>query len=71
MPDYGGAVLVPWYGRPTLAFALQFTTAALRRRGLPGGPAVAGVLTYRLLAFWLPIAPAAVTFQVLQRRHVI
>jgi putative heme transporter len=36
--------------------------AALLAFGTPGGLAIAGVLTYRLFAFWLPILPGAVAY---------
>jgi undecaprenyl-diphosphatase len=39
--------------------------------GLPAGPAVAGVLTFRLFTFWLPILPGFVAFRYLQRRQVV
>jgi uncharacterized membrane protein YbhN (UPF0104 family) len=35
--------------------------------GVPAAPAVAGVLTYRLITFWAPIGPAAVAYRRLRR----
>ena len=37
--------------------------------GIPGAPVFAAVLTYRLIAFWLPIPPGVVAF--LQLRHTV
>jgi undecaprenyl-diphosphatase len=45
--------------------------AGLTAVGVASGPAVTGVLAYRLLTFWLPIIPAWLTFRALRRRHVI
>lgn len=41
---------------------------ALAAVGVPATPAVAGVLAYRILTFWAPIIPAAVTYRHLHRR---
>ncbi len=41
--------------------------AGLTRFGVATGPAVAGVLTYRLLTYWLPILPGLVCLRRLQR----
>jgi hypothetical protein len=35
--------------------------------GVPSGPAVAGVLSFRLLTFWLPIIPGGLVFRHLTR----
>ena len=45
--------------------------AGLTALGTPTGPAVAGVLGFRLVTFWLPILPGWLTFRWLLRRHVI
>lgn len=37
--------------------------------GVPAGPAVTGVLLYRLLTFWLPILPGAVAVRQLRHAH--
>ena len=39
--------------------------------GVPAGPSVAGVLTFRLITYWLPTAPGFLAFRVLQRRGVV
>lgn len=39
--------------------------------GVAGGPAVAGVLLYRLLTFWLPILPGAVAVRHLRRLRLL
>ena len=41
--------------------------AALTGYGMHDGRAVAAVLTFRLLTFWLPVLPGWVAFQVMQR----
>ena len=41
--------------------------AALVGFGVPAGPALVGVLSYRALAFWLPIVPGAVAYVQLLR----
>jgi undecaprenyl-diphosphatase len=43
--------------------------AALTGYGMPNGPAVAAVLTFRLCTFWLPVLPGWVTFHAMQRRE--
>jgi undecaprenyl-diphosphatase len=45
--------------------------AGLTAVGLSVGPAVAGVLAFRLLTFWLPILPGIYVFRYLSRRGVI
>lgn len=39
--------------------------------GVAAGPAVTGVLLYRLLTFWAPILPGAVAVRGLRRRHLL
>jgi undecaprenyl-diphosphatase len=41
--------------------------AGLTAAGAPAGPAVASVLTYRLITYWLPILPGALAFRSLRR----
>jgi len=41
--------------------------AALVGFGVPAGPALVGVLSYRALAFWLPILPGALAYAQLLR----
>jgi glycosyltransferase 2 family protein len=43
--------------------------AALTGYGMPSGPALAAVLTFRLLTFWLPVLPGWITFQQMQARE--
>ena len=45
--------------------------AALTGFGLPSGPAVSAVLTFRLATFWLPILPGWLTMAWMQRREEI
>jgi undecaprenyl-diphosphatase len=35
--------------------------------GAPSGPAVATVLTYRLITYWLPVLPGVVFYRLLRR----
>jgi uncharacterized membrane protein YbhN (UPF0104 family)/membrane-associated phospholipid phosphatase len=55
-------------GLGTLEAAL---VAGLTAVGVSVGPAVAGVLAFRLLTFWLPILPGIYVFRYLSRRGVI
>lgn len=45
--------------------------AGLSSAGAQAGPAVAAVLTYRLLTYWLPILPGALAFTLLRRRGTL
>lgn len=45
--------------------------AALTGLGMPAASALAAVFLYRIITFWLPLAPGAVVFQVLTRRKII
>jgi uncharacterized membrane protein YbhN (UPF0104 family)/membrane-associated phospholipid phosphatase len=45
--------------------------AGLTAVGIRTGPAVAGVLTYRLLTFWLPIIPGFLALRFLQHRQIV
>ena len=45
--------------------------AGLTGVGMESGIAVAAVLSYRLLTYWLPILPGWLSFQVLERRELI
>ena len=45
--------------------------AALTGLGVRTGPAVTGVLAFRLVTFWLPILPGYLAFRSLRRRGVI
>jgi len=41
--------------------------AGLTAAGAPSGPAVAAVLSYRLVTYWLPVLPGLVAYRVLRR----
>lgn len=41
--------------------------AGLTAAGASSGPAIAAVLTYRLVTYWVPVLPGAVSFHVLRR----
>lgn len=45
--------------------------AGLMVGGVPGTSAVAGVLAYRVVTFWLPAALGFFSFRALQRRHTL
>ena len=45
--------------------------AGLTALGVGAGAAVAGVLAFRLLTFWLPIVPGILVFRRLSRDGVI
>jgi undecaprenyl-diphosphatase len=45
--------------------------AGLTGVGMESGAAVAAVLSYRLVTYWLPILPGWIAFHVLERRDLI
>ncbi len=45
--------------------------AGLTGIGVPPGPAVSAVLTYRLATYWLPVIPGWAAWRLLQRRDYI
>jgi glycosyltransferase 2 family protein len=45
--------------------------AGLTGVGLPAGPAVSAVLTYRLATYWLPVIPGWISLRILQNRDYI
>ena len=46
-------------------------SAGLTTVGVAPAPAVAAVLIYRLLTFWLPLVPGVIAFRYLQgKRHI-
>jgi undecaprenyl-diphosphatase len=47
------------------------TVAGLTGMGMASGPAVAAVLSYRLVTYWLPILPGWISFHLLERRGLI
>ena len=53
---------------PGLRFAL---VAGLTGIGIPPGPAVSAVLTYRLATYWLPVGPGWAALRILQRRDYV
>jgi len=55
-------------GLGTLEAAL---IAGLSQQGVPTAAAVAGVLTYRVITYWLPVVPGLVFVGVLKRRHAL
>jgi uncharacterized protein (TIRG00374 family) len=42
--------------------------AGMGTLGVAAGPAVAAVLTYRLITYWLPVVPGGIALHVLRRR---
>ena len=46
-------------------------SAGLSAVGVAPAAAVAAVLIYRLLTFWLPVAPGLIAFRYLQKKHYI
>jgi undecaprenyl-diphosphatase len=45
--------------------------AGLVAAGAPTGPAIAAVLTYRLITYWLPVLPGLVSFHLLRRNGTL
>ena len=45
--------------------------AGLTGVGMESGAAVAAVLSYRLVTYWLPILPGWISFHMLERRGLI
>ncbi len=45
--------------------------AALNRLGVASGPAIAGVLSFRLVTYWLPILPGVVSLHYLRRKKAL
>jgi undecaprenyl-diphosphatase len=68
----GGAALASAQPMPGNLGAIEAAlVAGLATQGIQTGPALAGVLTYRLLAFWLPIIPGFLALRYLQYREVL
>jgi undecaprenyl-diphosphatase len=68
----GGAALASAQPTPGNLGAIEAAlVAGLATQGIQTGPALAGVLTYRLLAFWLPIIPGFLALRYLQYREVL
>ena len=45
--------------------------AGLSQQGVAAGAAVAGVLTYRVITYWLPVLPGLALVRSLRRRHAL
>jgi undecaprenyl-diphosphatase len=68
----GGAALASAQPTPGNLGAIEAAlVAGLATQGVQTGLAVAGVLTYRLLAFWMPIIPGFLALRYLQHREVL
>lgn len=68
----GGSALASPAPTPGNLGALEAAlVAGLTSVGIAAEPAVAAVLTFRLLTFWFPIAPGLVTFRILQHRGLV
>ena len=61
-------------GNPDLPHTYSYVpdiAAGLTGIGLPPGPAVSAVLTYRLATYWLPVIPGWACLRILQKRDYI
>lgn len=68
----GGAALASAAPTPGNLGAIEATlVAGLTGIGIHSEPAVASVLTFRLLTFWLPILPGLAAFRFLQHRKMV
>jgi undecaprenyl-diphosphatase len=68
----GGTALAAASPTPGNIGAVEVTlSAGLIAIGVPSAAAVAAVLIYRLLTFWLPLVPGFVAFRYLQAKHHI
>ncbi len=68
----GGAALASASPTPGNLGAMEAVLVAnLTTMGVQTGPAVAGVLVYRLLGFWLPIIPGLLALRYLRRKRVL
>jgi uncharacterized protein (TIRG00374 family) len=45
--------------------------AGLSQTGIPAAPALAAVLVYRLVSYWLPIVPGLLAYRWLRRRAAV
>jgi undecaprenyl-diphosphatase len=65
----GGAAVAAVAPTPGGLGALEAAlVAGLTAAGAASGPAIAGVLAYRLITFWLPVVPGFVAYRALRRR---
>jgi glycosyltransferase 2 family protein len=68
----GGTAVAAASPTPGNLGAVEVTlSAGLIAVGVPSGAAVAAVLIYRLLTFWLPLVPGFFAFRYLQAKHHI
>jgi undecaprenyl-diphosphatase len=68
----GGAAIAAASPTPGGLGALEAAlVAGLTAAGAASGPAVAAVLAYRLITYWLPVVPGLVAFRVLRRRGTL
>ncbi|MGH9120756.1 MAG: lysylphosphatidylglycerol synthase domain-containing protein, partial [Acidimicrobiales bacterium] len=68
----GGSAIAAAAPTPGGLGAIEAALAAgLTGIGIPSEPAVAAVLAYRLLTFWIPILPGLAAMRFLQRRRVL
>jgi undecaprenyl-diphosphatase len=68
----GGEALASASPTPGRLGAIEAVLVAnLTAMGVQTGPAVAGVLIYRLLGFWLPIIPGLLALRYLRRQQVL
>jgi len=68
----GGTAVAAASPTPGNLGAVEVTlSAGLVAIGVPSGAAVAAVLIYRLLTFWLPLLPGFLAFRYLRSRHYI
>jgi undecaprenyl-diphosphatase len=68
----GGAAVASFSPTPGGLGAMEAAlVAGLTAVGVAHGPAIAGVLTFRLVTYWLPILPGWWAFHSLQKRGVV
>jgi uncharacterized protein (TIRG00374 family) len=68
----GGSTVASASPTPGNVGAVEMALAAgLTAVGMLSAPAVAAVLLFRLLTFWLPVLPGIVAFRYLQKRSLI
>src|SRR5207237_6872123 len=66
----GGSAVASVSPTPGALGALEAAlVAGLAGVGVAAGPAVAGVLAFRLITFWLPTVPGFFAFRVVRRRR--
>ena len=68
---YGVLIIGSWTGYSTQALIEAALVAGLTGIGLPPGPAVSAVLTYRLATYWLPVVPGWAALRILQRQGYV